>query len=254
MTIAVIADVHGVLPALDAVLTEPDVTTADHIVVCGDVAAGPQPTAVLDRLAALGERVRFIRGNADRELADWFPGTQAEFPDEVSPWAAAQLSATQREWMRSWPATLTLDVDGLGQVLFCHATPRDDTEMLLVDSRPARFAEVFDGLPDTVTTVVCGHTHMPFMRLAGNRTVVNPGAVGMPYGPPGAYWALLGPGVSLRRTPLDADAVCAQVRAASGFPGVERWTDEYLRGRYSDTDAWEVFAPLDGRGSATPTA
>lgn len=237
MTIAVLADVHGVLPALDAVLAEPDVTAADHIVVCGDVAAGPQPTAVLDRLAALGERV--------------VGGTDREFPDEVSPWAAARLSDGQREWMRSWPATLTLPVDGLGEVLFCHATPRDDTETILVDSRPARFAEVFADLPATVTTVVCGHTHMPFVRLAGNRTVVNPGAVGMPYGPPGAYWALLGPGVSLRRTPLDADAVCAQVQAGSGFAGVARWTDEYLRGRYSDLDALEVFAPLDGRGSAS---
>lgn len=251
MPIAVLADVHGVLPALDAVLAEPDVAAADHIVVCGDVAAGPQPAAVLDRLAALGERVAYIRGNADRELADWFPGTTTEFPDEVSPWAAAQLSDAQRAWMRSWPATLTLPVDGLGEVVFCHATPRDDTEMLLVDSRPARFTEVFADLPDTVSTVVCGHTHMPFVRLAGNRTVVNPGAVGMPYGPPGAYWALLGPGVSLRRTPLDADDVCAQVRASSGFADVERWTDEYLRGRYGDFDALEVFAPLDGRGSAS---
>jgi len=251
MPIAVLSDVHGVLPALDAVLAEPDVAAADRIVVTGDVAAGPQPAAVLDRLAALGERVSYIRGNADRELADWFPGTTTRFPDEVSPWAAAQLSQQQRDWMRSWPTTLTMSVDGLGDVLFCHATPRDDTEMLLVDSRPARFAEVFADLPGTVTTVVCGHTHMPFVRLAGNRTVVNPGAIGMPYGPPGAYWALLGPGVTLRRTPLDADEVCAQVRAGSGFGGVKRWTDEYLRGRYGDLDALEVFAPLDGRASAS---
>ncbi|GIG64673.1 metallophosphoesterase family protein [Phytomonospora endophytica] len=250
MTIAVLSDIHGVLPALDAVLAEPDVKNAEHIIITGDVAAGPQPTAVLDRLAALGERVSYIRGNADRELADWYPGTTAVFPDEIGPWAAARLTSQQRSWMRSWPTTLTRHVDGLGEVLFCHATPRDDTEMLLVDSRPARYIEVFADLPGTVTTIVCGHTHMPFTRLAANRTVVNPGSVGMPYGPPGAYWALLGPGVTLRRTPLDADAVCAEVIAGSGYAGVEDWTGEYLRGRYSDVDALEVFAPADGRGSA----
>ncbi|HEY1178421.1 MAG TPA: metallophosphoesterase family protein [Phytomonospora sp.] len=250
MPIAVLSDIHGVLPALDAVLAEPDVTTADHIIVTGDVAAGPQPTAVLDRLAALGDRVSHIRGNADRELADWRPGTDTAYPDEISPWAAAQLTAEHRARMRAWPTTLTIDVEGLGEVLFCHATPRDDAEMLLVDSSPGRYREVLTGLADTVTTVVCGHTHMPFMRLAGNRTIVNPGAVGMPYGPPGAYWALLGPGVALRRTPLDADAVCAEVNAASGYPGVEDWTGEYLRGRYSDLVALAVFAPMDGRGSA----
>ncbi|MEV0644464.1 metallophosphoesterase family protein [Phytomonospora sp. NPDC050363] len=250
MTIAVLSDIHGVLPALDAVLAEPDVTAADHIVVTGDVAAGPQPTEVLDRLAALGERVTCVRGNADRELADWHPDTTTAYPDAISPWAAARLGEHHRAWMNSWPATVTLPVEGLGEVLFCHATPRDDTEMLLVDSRPGRYLDVLAGVSASVTTIVCGHTHMPFVRLAANRTVVNPGAVGMPYGPPGAYWALLGPGVTLRRTPLDADAVCAQVRAASSYRDVEAWTDEYLRGRYSDLDALEVFARLDGRDSA----
>lgn len=66
--------------------------------------------------------------------------------------------------------------------------------------------------------VVCGHTHMPFTRLAHGRLVVNPGSVGMPYGRPGAHWALLGPGAALRRTTFDADAACVRVAAESGYP------------------------------------
>ena len=66
--VAVLSDVHGVLPVLEAVLAEPEVAAADLVVVTGDQASGPEPTAVLDRLLALGERVLLVRGNADREL------------------------------------------------------------------------------------------------------------------------------------------------------------------------------------------
>lgn len=247
MSIAVISDVHGVLPALEAVLSQPEVAAADLIVSCGDVAAGPQPIEVLDRLAALGDRVRYVSGNADREIIDWYPGTTADYPDEVTPWAASVIGEHRRAWMASWPHDLTLEVDGLGEVYFCHGTPRRDDEVVVVDSRPQYWRDIQQDLPATVSTMVVGNTHMPFARLAGNRMVVNPGSVGMPYGPPGAYWALLGPGVTLRRTALDADTVCAQVTAASHFPGAQRFTHEYLRGRYGDFDALEVFAPRDGR-------
>lgn len=247
MSIAVISDVHGVLPALEAVLAEPEVASAELIVCCGDVAAGPQPVEVLDRLAGLGDRVRYVSGNADREMVTWFPGTAQEYPDEVTPWAASVIGEERRAWMASWPAGLTLFVEGLGEVFFCHGTPRRDDEVVVVDSRPAYWREIQAGLGEGVSTMVVGNTHMPFARLAGNRMVVNPGAVGMPYGPPGAYWALLGPGVALRRSDLDADVVCAQVIASSSYPGVEAFTDDYLRGRYGDFDALEVFAPRDGR-------
>ncbi|WP_245854473.1 metallophosphoesterase family protein [Micromonospora wenchangensis] len=190
--VAVLSDVHGALPALEAVLAEPEVAAADLVVVTGDVAAGPQPVEVLDLLTGLGDRVRWVRGNADRELVQARAGRPSEH--DVSNWAADQLRADQVALLAALPLTLTLPVAGLGPVLFCHATPRDDEEVVLVDSRPARWAEVFAGLPAQVRTVVCGHTHMPFTRLVDRRLVVNPGSVGMPYGGPGAYWALLGPG------------------------------------------------------------
>ncbi|MFI7207088.1 metallophosphoesterase family protein [Micromonospora aurantiaca (nom. illeg.)] len=243
--VAVLSDIHGVLPALEAVLAEPDVAAADLIVLTGDLAAGPQPVEVLDRLAALGDRACWVGGNADRELVQARAGRSS--PIAVSNWAAGQLRDDQVARLAALPPSVALPVTGLGDVLFCHATPRDDEEVVLVDSRLDRWAEVFAGLPAEVGTVVCGHTHMPFTRLADRRLVVNPGSVGMPYGGAGAWWALLGPGVQLRRTRFDVDAACARVAAESTFPDAAAWADEYVRSRHSDADALTVFAPRDGR-------
>ncbi|MFI7517006.1 metallophosphoesterase family protein [Micromonospora echinofusca] len=243
--VAVLSDIHGALPALEAVLAEPDVAAADLIVLTGDMAAGPQPVEVLDVLAGLGDQARWVRGNADRELVQARAGRPS--PIDVSNWAAEQLRDDQVARLAALPLTVTLEVAGLGPVLFCHATPRDDEEVVLVDSRMERWAEVLADVPAEVGTVVCGHTHMPFTRLADRRLIVNPGSIGMPYGGPGAFWALLGPGVDLRRTSFDVDAACARVTAESGFPDAAEWADEYLRSRHSDATALAVFAPRDGR-------
>lgn len=237
------ADVHGVLPALEAVLAEPDVVSADCIVLAGDIASGPQPAETLDLLVSLGERAVWVRGNADRELVEMARGEYTgPPPDEVSPWAAAQLRPDQVELLAQLPTTQTLDVGG-SPVLFCHATPRDDEEVVLVDSPITRWAEVLDGVPDEVRTVVCGHTHMPFARQVDRRLVVNAGSVGMPYGAPGASWALLtADGVQLRRTPVGADAA-DRLSRESAYGGIESWLDEYLRSNYSDVDALTAFRP-----------
>jgi diadenosine tetraphosphatase ApaH/serine/threonine PP2A family protein phosphatase len=110
-----------------------------------------------------------------------------------------------------------------------------------------RWTEVMDGLGDEVTTVVCGHTHMPFARLAHGRMIVNPGSIGMPYGRTGAHWALLGPGVQLRRTRFDAAAASARLIAESGYPDAAAWAGDYLTASASDAEAIEVFGPRDGR-------
>jgi predicted phosphodiesterase len=248
--IAVLSDIHGVLPALEAVLAEPDVSAAERIVVTGDIAAGPQPARVLDLLVGLGERVVWVSGNADRELLEHRRGGGGPVPDPIAPWAAEQLREDQLDLLASLPASVALSVRGLGKVLFCHATPRDDEEVVLVDSRLDRWAEVFDGLDGDVRTVVCGHTHMPFVRLAHGRLVVNPGSVGMPYGRTGAHWALLGPGVELRVTDFDVDAAVVEVCRDSSYPDVEAWTDYFLRARATDADALAAFGPRDGRAPA----
>ncbi|MET9293661.1 metallophosphoesterase family protein [Streptomyces sp. NPDC003077] len=244
---AVLSDIHGVLPALEAVLAEPEVRAADRIVLTGDIAAGPQPVRVLDLLAGLGERVVWVRGNADRELVEYRRGNVAAVPDAISAWAAGQLRADHLDLLAGLPLSLSLDVRGLGKVLFCHATPRDDEEMVVVDSRPDRWREVFDGVDEEVRTVVCGHTHMPFVRLAHGRLVVNPGSVGMPYGRSGAHWALLGPGVELRTTDYDIEAAVREVVRDSSYPDAAAWADYYLRARATDADALGAFGPRDGR-------
>ena len=91
MRVAVLSDIHGVLPALEAALAEPDVRAADRIVLTGDLAAGPQPVETLDLLRSLGDRAVWVRGNADRELVTLRSGGGADIPDPVAPWAAAQL-------------------------------------------------------------------------------------------------------------------------------------------------------------------
>ncbi|WP_328291210.1 metallophosphatase family protein [Kineococcus sp. NBC_00420] len=247
-TVAVLSDVHGVLPVLDAVLAEPDVQTADLVVVTGDHAAGPQPTAVLDRLTSLGEQVLLVRGNADRELVDLRRCSNPDVPEPVDAWAAQQLSQQHLDLLASLPHPVTVDVDGFGPVLFCHGSPRDDDEVVLVDTRLARWAEVFADVPEEVRTIVCGHTHMPFVRLVDRRLVVNPGSIGMPYGRAGGSWALLvGGNVTLRHTPVDLDEMVAAVVAGSDFPGAQAWAEDYVRSEASDVEAVTTFGPRDGR-------
>jgi len=247
-SVAVLSDIHGVLPALDAVLAEPDVQQSERIVLTGDIAAGPQPVQVLDRLLGLGARVTWVRGNADRELVELARGQTVDVADPIAPWAAGQLTGDHVDWLARLPYPVTLPVGGFGQVVFCHATPRDDEEVVVVDSRLERWAEVLAGLPGEVMTVVCGHTHMPFTRLANRRQIINPGSVGMPYGRQGAHWALLAGGaVTMRRTAYDAQAACALVTEQSSYPGVAEWADYFLHARASDADALAAFGPRDGR-------
>lgn len=241
MQVAVLSDIHGVLPALEAVLAEPDVVTADRIVLLGDMLAGPMPGETLDRLRALGDRAVWVRGNADRELAASARTGGSFVPDPIFPWAAKQLRPADLPVLDALPLTVTL-----GEVLFCHATPRDDTEIVLVDSPPERWAEVLGGV--TAKTVVLGHTHMPFARLVDRRLVVNPGSVGMPYGAPGAHWALLGDGVVLRRTEYDAEAACRFLAEHCAYPEIEAWADFFVRHPASDVEALRVFS---GRGTSS---
>lgn len=245
--VAVLSDIHGVLPALEAVLAEPDVVAAERIVLTGAITAGPQPGEVLDLLRGLGDRVLWVGGNADRELVEYRRGEREEIPDPIGPYAADRLTEEQVEFLADLPAILTLTVQGLGETVFCHATPRDDEEVVLVDSRLDRWAEVFAPLPAGVRTVVCGHTHMPYVRLALGRLVINPGSVGMPYGRSGAHWCLLGPGVDLRVTSYDIPAAVERVVAECAYADIAEWADYYLNARATDADALGVFGPRDGR-------
>lgn len=257
MRIAVLADIHANLPALEAVLAEPDVTSADRVVLLGDIALGPMPAESLDLLSALGERAVWVHSNCEREIVAAYDAREHRAPAqsvaqhpaagrhveesegptmakaEVSKPPAARASAAplqphHRDLLDGVPMTVTLDVDGLGPVLSCHATPRRDDEVVLVDSPMTRWVDVLHGVAEP--TVVLGHTHMPFDRLVDRRRVVNPGSVGMAYGASGACWALLGTlgsPVQLRRTAYDVNRAAARI-AASSYEGADSWAQDYV--------------------------
>ena len=199
MRVAALYDIHGNRPALDAVLAE--LPEEVEIVVGGDIVAGPFPSETLERLRALGDRVHFIRGNADREL---MPGEPGNAPQEIVDWVRSRLSEEEIAFLHALPPTLTLDVEGLGRVLFCHATPHNDIDVFTAITPEERAAPHFAGVDAEVA--VCGHTHMQFDRVIAGVRVVNAGSVGWPYeDTPDAYWALLGPAVEHKRTPYERD-------------------------------------------------
>src|ERR1700689_2895781 len=168
MRVAVLADIHATLPALEAVLDEPDVVAADAVVLLGDIALGPMPAETRDRLAELGDRVVWVHGNCEREMIPAVDGGDIPGPNGAGAAASAGLiGRAHRDRLDGLPLTVTLDIDGIGPTLFCHASPARDDEMLLVDSPPERWAAALDGVETGV--VVCGHTHMPFDRLTGRR-------------------------------------------------------------------------------------
>jgi putative phosphoesterase len=217
-TVAALYDVHGNLPALEAVLRDLGALQPDLVVVGGDVALGPMPHETMERLLALGN-VRFVRGNADREAADGSGG-------HGGAWVAERLTVEQRDFLGGLPLTEQVEVDGLGRVVFCHATPRSDEEIVTRMTPEDRLGEVLAGVEADV--VVCGHVHIRYDRTVAGTRVVNPGSVGLPYeGEPGAYWALLGPTVSFRRAEYDVPTAVESIRA-SGFPGAEEMFVEAL--------------------------
>jgi putative phosphoesterase len=212
MRVAALYDVHGNLPALEAVLEEVE---ADLILVGGDFVAGPWPSESFRRLLDLGERARFIRGNADREVVEPRERTGPGPPAGVIEFVRERLSEEQLSFLTKLPLTESVPVDGLGDVLFCHATPRDDEELLTRISPDERWLAALQGVDESV--VVCGHTHVQFDRRIGEIRVVNSGSVGMPYeAEPGAYWTLLGPEVEFRRTQYELPDI-----ADTGWP--EEW-------------------------------
>lgn len=220
--IAALYDIHGNLPALEAVLQDIRQAEVDHIVVGGDVVPGPMPRETLKCLLGLDIPVQFIHGNGERELLSWMRGVETDtIPEPFRAsvrWVAQQLHPEYEPLLVSWPATLRVQVDGLGEVLFCHATPRNDTEIFIRHTPEDRLLPVFEGL--NVAVVVCGHTHMQFDRTIGGIRVVNAGSVGMPFGKPGAYWLLLGPDLQLRYTTYDLAKAVERIQTTQ-YPRAE---------------------------------
>jgi predicted phosphodiesterase len=233
--VAAIYDIHGNLPALEAVLSDLERIEPDWLIVGGDVASGPMPAEVLDRLAGLGDFVRFIRGNADREVVSAYNmgalEIEARMDDPVvrmSGWAAARLEERHCELLASFSEQVVVDVEGIGEVLFCHATPRSDEEIITKLTPDGRLDEILSGVEQNL--IVCGHVHAQYYRHLDGKRVVNAGSVGMPYQgePVGAFWLLLGPGIEFRRSEYDLQHAVSEFRAI-GYPGTEDMAESLLQ-------------------------
>jgi putative phosphoesterase len=233
LRVAALYDIHGNLPALEAVLAEVEREGVDTIVLGGDCIHGPQPEETLRRLRALGERALWIRGNTDRLIA--------EGGDDLHGWVAAVIGDENAAFLGALPLTQRLEVDGLGDMLFCHATPRDDEEIVTPLTPDERLASILEGVDADV--VVTGHTHMQQDRTVGDIRWVNAGSVGLPYEDDiKAFWALLGPAVELRRTPFDAAAAIVAFEAV-GREDSAAFADNF-RTAPSRREAAEYFESL----------
>ena len=206
MRVAALYDVHGNLPALEAVLAEVATQSIDAIVCGGDVVWGPRPGECLRRLRAAG--AVFVRGNCERHLV--------ERVSDVDRWSAEQLTADELGFVGALPLTVRL-----ADVLYCHATPRDDDEILTRLTPDDAVAAALVGVD--AGTVVFGHTHQQLERRVGGIRLVNAGSVGLPYeGRRGAFWAIVADEVELRRTEYDVDAAAADAEAVE-FPALEQF-------------------------------
>ena len=216
MRVAALYDIHGNLPALEVVLDDVRHASVDLVVVGGDVIPGPMPREALACLWQTGIPTQFIVGNGELAALAEREGRPSGVPEpfrDVVRWSGAQLDPEEARAIAAWPATLRVEIDGIGSVLFCHATPRNAHEIFTRLTPEDRLRPIFD--EPGAALVVCGHTHMPFDRTVGRTRVVNAGSVGMPFGRTGADWLLLGRGVEPRHTDYDLASAADRIRATA---------------------------------------
>jgi putative phosphoesterase len=229
MRVAAIYDIHGNLPALEAVLEKIRLAQVEFVVVGGDVVPGPMSRETLECLLNLDIPVQFIQGNCEIDaLAEMTGVGTVRFPEqvrEIMRWSAQQIFPEYEQLVAGWAKTLRIEIDGLGAVLFCHATPRDDNEVFTRLTPEERLLPIFAGLD--VSTVVCGHTHMQFDRMIGKTRVVNAGSVGMPFGKPGADWLLLEANLQLQHTAYDLTKAAERI-CSTGYPRAQDFAANYV--------------------------
>lgn len=215
--LAALYDIHGNLPALEAVLADMRSRGLTSLVVGGDVVPGPMPGECLDLLMSWPD-VAFIHGNGDSEVVarhrkeetHWYSSAPETWRVPVDD-SAGRLTSEQIAEMAAWPATLEVSCGPMGKVVFCHGTLISDTDCVTQATPESLFAPRFAGTDAAV--IVCGHTHMQFDRTIGRTRVVNAGSVGMPFGEAGAFWLEIGDEIRLHRTEYDLPAAAKRVLA-----------------------------------------
>jgi predicted phosphodiesterase len=215
---AALYDVHGNLQALEAVLADVDREGADLVVFGGDLVAGPFPAETLELARSVGGR--FVLGNAD--ILD--PG-----------WVRERLDEAELAYLGGFEEAVRLEIERLGPTLFRHGSPRSVDEIVTPLTPEPILREMLQRVDERL--VVVGHTHVQFDRRVDDHRIVNAGSVGMAYeGRRGAFWAMIGPDVELRRTKYDVERAAAAIPA--DYPGRD------------DLAGW-LLDPPDAREAAT---
>jgi predicted phosphodiesterase len=220
--LGVIADIHGNLAALEAVLADLERRSVRNIVNLGDCVSGPLwPRETLELLIARGFPT--VRGNHDRWVFEQDPAEMSR----IDRFAHTHLDAAQRAWLGALPLT-----HSAGEIFAFHARPDDDNQYLLEDVVGDR---LFPASAETIEQrlaghthrfMLCGHSHLPnIVRLANGTTVLNPGSVGFPAyedtdpshisesGAPHARYAIIRDG-AIELIALEYDHASAAARAA----------------------------------------
>lgn len=246
MRIAIIADTHGNLISLDAVLAEIARDAIEQIVCLGDVCGlGSQPRETLDRLRALACPV--VVGNADEFLLDNTVLDPDRHPQadgtllrmhEMERWCAEQLTPADRDYIRTFQPTVEIPLGDDRSLLCYHGSPRSCSEEIRASTPDAELAEKLGARRALV--MAGGHTHEQFVRRLDQSIVVNPGSVGLPYetvlggeprNPPWAEYAVLAVEgerltVDLRRVPVDIQAI-RRALFSSGVPHAAWWAADW---------------------------
>jgi putative phosphoesterase len=242
MRIAIISDIHGNLTALEATLADLASQGADQVVCLGDVASsGPQPHEVLRRLQ--DQEIPSIMGNTDAWLLNPKPYTGEEaFHQKVyaiDEWCARQLSAADREYLRTFEPTLEIAIDARRRLLCYHGSPQSNQDIIVATTPNEELERFLGGYQAAV--LAGGHTHAQMLRRFRESIVINPGSVGLPYervasgegerNVPWAEYALLSAdgdslSVAFRRVPLDVSEI-VQAALSSGMPHADWWVSDW---------------------------
>lgn len=241
MRIALISDIHGNLMALERVLTELEQENIDQIVCLGDVAIfGPQPCETVARVRALG--CPTVMGNTDAWALNPqpHPVRDENTPkfNEIELWGAAQLGAADRDCIRTFQPIIEIDVAGDVRLLCYHGSPRSFHDPIHVTTPDEEVAPMVAGVEATL--LAGGHTHVQMVRRYGEKVIINPGSVGLPFeqlangaarNPPWAEYALLTweagrLSIDLRRTRVDVAEIRRSVEV-SGMPHAEWWLEDW---------------------------
>ena len=223
MKYAVFSDVHGNLPALEAVLSDIEGQGVDKALHCGDlVGYGPFPNQVINLIRSRG--IDGVMGNYDDGVGferddcgcAYRDETQRQLGHRSLDWTKARVTGENKEFLKSLPRELRLS-QGTFEVLVTHGSPRRINEYLYEDRPVKTFSRLLEA--GGCNILVCGHTHLPYHKVIEGKHVVNVGSLGKPKdGDPRATYALLtitdGLGVDFRRISYDVERMAMAIEAS----------------------------------------